>query len=148
MGLFDYGVGGSEQKIDANEAIGDISGNKSLIVSKLTNEDPFTPEMVHDLKRMEDVFERFNPSVDVDYEDQDGNIINEKLTYKNLGDFTPKSLVKESDYLNNQQISGEQYNKILRQLKNNKILKNILQNSESKEALLGAFNEMLNELEK
>ncbi len=40
--MFNYGVGGNEVKVDANEAIQEIQENKSLIVSQLTTEESYT----------------------------------------------------------------------------------------------------------
>jgi hypothetical protein len=41
MAMFNYGVGGNEVKVDANEAIQEIQENKSLIVSQLTTEESY-----------------------------------------------------------------------------------------------------------
>ena len=54
--MFNYGVGGNEVKVDANEAIQEIQENKSLIVSQLTTEESYTPEIVTGLKTVEDVW--------------------------------------------------------------------------------------------
>ena len=43
MAMFNYGVGGNEIKVDANEAIHQIQENRSLLVSKLTEDEPFVP---------------------------------------------------------------------------------------------------------
>lgn len=40
MALYEYGVGGNEVKIDANEAIAEIPSNRTLLVQKLTEEAP------------------------------------------------------------------------------------------------------------
>ena len=50
MAMFNYGVGGNEVKVDANEAIQEIQENKTLLVSKLTTEDTVSPEIVKGLK--------------------------------------------------------------------------------------------------
>src|ERR1700730_12037139 len=63
MTMFNYGVGGNEVKVDANESIQEIQENKTLLVSKLTTEDLVSPEIVKGLKTVEDVFKNFKPSV-------------------------------------------------------------------------------------
>lgn len=148
MAMFDYGVGGNEVKVDANEAMQRIQENKSLIVSKLTNDEPFVPEIVKGLKNVEDVFKHFQPSVSVDHETEDGSVVTEELRFQSIADFTPKNLTQNSDYLKKLSIEQEQYNKILRQLKNNKILRNILQNEGMKTALIEVLKETASELEK
>ena len=50
MALYEYGVGGNEVKIDANEAIAEIPSNRTLLVQKLTDEAALQPEMVYGLE--------------------------------------------------------------------------------------------------
>lgn len=146
MAMFDYGVGGSEVKVDANEAISHIQENRSLIVSKLTEEEPYTPEVVRGLKTVEDVFKHFKPSVNVQHETEDGTLIDEEFRFNTIGDFTPKSLTQNSEYLKKLSIEQEQYNKILRQLKNNKILRKILQDETTRNALVDVLKDVADEL--
>ncbi len=68
-----YGIGGTEVPMDASEALTEIAQNKSLLVEKLTDEAPFKPEIVEGLTSIDDVFNHFRPSVDVDFEDSEGN---------------------------------------------------------------------------
>lgn len=148
MAMFEYGVGGSEVKVEANEAIHFIQENRSLLVSKLTSDEPYTPEVVKGLKSVEDVFKHFEPSVRVQHETEDGTVVDEEFRFGNLGDFTPKNLTENSAYLKKLQIEQEQYNKILRQLKNNKILRNILEDKQAKSAFVQVLKEVAHELEK
>ncbi len=147
MAMFNYGVGGNEVKVDANEAIQDIQENKTLIVSKLTTEEPMSPEIVGGLKTVEDVFRHFQPQIAVEHETEDGQTVNEEFKFRNLGDFSPKTLTQNSGYLSNLSLEEEQYNKIIRQLRNNKVLRNILADGGSKAALIQALKEVAAELE-
>ncbi|PWN66599.1 hypothetical protein C1638_009635 [Chryseobacterium oncorhynchi] len=148
MAMFNYGVGGNEVKVDANEAIQEIQENKSLIVSQLTTEESYTPEIVTGLKTVEDVFKHFQPSVAVQHETEDGGTIEEEFRFQNLGDFTPKSLTQKSDYLQQLSMEQEQYNKIVRQLKTNKILRNMLENDQTRAAFIEVLKDVAQELEK
>ncbi|RMZ58750.1 hypothetical protein D1632_14275 [Chryseobacterium nematophagum] len=148
MAMFNYGVGGNEVKVDANEAIQEIQENKSLIVSQLTTEESYTPEIVTGLKTVEDVFKHFQPSVTVQHETEDGNSVQEEFRFQNLSDFTPKNLTRNSDYLQQLSMEQEQYNKIVRQLKTNKILRNMLENEQTKLAFVEVLKEVAQELEK
>lgn len=148
MAMFNYGVGGNEVKVDANEAIAQIQENKSLIVSQLTTDESYTPEIVTGLKTVEDVFRHFQPSVEVQHEDADGNAIDEEFRFRNLADFTPKNLVNNSDYLQKLSMEQDQYNKIVRQLKTNKILRNMLENEQSRAAFVEVLKNVAQELEK
>lgn len=147
MAMFNYGVGGNEVKVDANEAIQDIQENKTLLVSKLTTDEPMSPEIVSGLKTVEDVFRHFQPQIAVEHEAEDGQTVNEDFKFRNLGDFTPKNLTQNSNYLSNLSLEEEQYNKIIRQLRNNKVLRNILADGGSKAALIQALKAVASELE-
>jgi hypothetical protein len=147
MAIFNYGVGGNEVKVDANEAINDIQHNKTLLVSQLTHEDPVQPENVKGLKTVEEVFKHFKPAVDVEMETADGQTVKENIKFNHLGDFTPKSLTKQSGFLNNLNIQQEQYGKIMKQLKVNKVLQSILANGETKNDMTEALKQMVQELE-
>lgn len=148
MAMYNYGVGGNEIKVDANEAIQEIQENRSLIVSQLTSEETMVPEIVRGLKTVEDVFRHFQPAVSVQHETEEGSFVDEEFRFQNLGDFTPKKLTQNSDYLQKLSIEQEQYNKILRQLKSNKILKNVLENDQTKSAFIEALKEVAKELDK
>lgn len=147
MAMFNYGVGGNEVKVDANEAIQDIQENKTLLVSKLTTDETMSPEIVSGLKTVEDVFRHFQPQIAVEHESEDGETVNEDFKFRNLGDFTPKNLTQNSNYLSNLSLEEEQYNKIIRQLRNNKVLRNILADGGSKAALVQALKAVASELE-
>jgi hypothetical protein len=95
MAMFNYGVGGNEVKVDANEAIQEIQENKSLIVSQLTTEESYTPEIVTGLKTVEDVFRHFQPSVAVQHETEDGGMVEERIPFsKSLVTLLPKALLR------------------------------------------------------
>lgn len=148
MAMFNYGVGGNEIKVDANEAIQEIQENRSLIVSQLTADETMVPEVVRGLKTVDDVFRHFQPAVSVQHETEDGTIVDEEFRFQTLGDFTPKNLTQNSDYLQQLSVEQEQYNKILRQLKNNKILRSMLENEQTKSAFVQVLKDVAKELEK
>lgn len=84
MAIYNYGIGGNEVKVDANESIAEIPSNRTLIVQKLTDEAPAAPESVYGLETIEDVFQRFEPTVDLCHVDAEGKEI---MTFTGLGDF-------------------------------------------------------------
>lgn len=146
MSLFDYGVGGNEAAMDTAEKVQDIQENKTLLVAKLTSEDTVTPEITEGLKTVEDVFRKFQPQVDINHETIDGQTITEQLRFANVGDFNPKNLMEQSAFLNSMSLQQEQYNKIIRQLKANKVLRSMLENNESKKAFIEALKAVAMEL--
>lgn len=147
MALYEYGVGGNEVKIDANEAIAEIPSNRTLLVQKLTEEAPLQPETTYGLETLEDVFERFHPSVELEFQDQEGNEIPEKLDFKGLSDFSAKKLKENSPFLSQLNIEREQYLKISRLLSSNKALLKSLSDEEARAEMIQVLEASLVELE-
>lgn len=144
--LSNYGIGGNEVKQDANEAILEISQNKTLIAQKLTADTPLRPEMVEGLQTVEQVFEHFKPKMRMAFEDADGAIKSEELKFKTLGDFGIKGITAQSEFLSNLETEREQYQKIIKQLKTNKILRTALEDEDAKKALLDTIDSLISEL--
>ena len=147
MPTYEHGVGASDIKVEANEAIREIQQNKTMLISRLTDEEPILPEAVPGLKTIGDVFRYFRPNVDVALETADGQTVTENLKFTNLGDFTPGSITNQSAMLNDFKLRQEQFTKITRQLKSNKILQHVLADPEKKAALLEALRLMSADLQ-
>ena len=128
MAIYNYGIGGNEVKVDANESIAEIPSNRTLIVQKLTDEAPAAPESVYGLETIEDVFQRFEPTVDLCHVDAEGNEIKEIMTFTGLGDFGAKKIKEKSDFLSKLDIEKEQGVRITRQLTSNRALQKALEN--------------------
>jgi hypothetical protein len=99
MAVSSKGIGGNEVPLDANEAIADIPQNRTLIAQKLTADDPIKPELVEGLTTVEKVFEHFKPHVNIDFEDAQGAMKKETLSFANLGDFGVKGITAQSSFL-------------------------------------------------
>jgi predicted component of type VI protein secretion system len=145
--MYSYGIGGQERKLDnAAEAISDIPLNRTLLVQKLTTNTPLRAQIVKGLKTPEAVFAHFKPEIDVDFTDADGADVPEKLHFASLGDFGKKGIIEQSEFLRSLAAETDDLNKLLRQLKSNKILKAALENPETKKAFLQAIQAMMDEL--
>lgn len=142
-----YGIGGNEVKTDASEAFADIPQNRTLMAEKLTKDAPVKPEVVHGLQTIEQVFAHFQPELSVDFEDAEGVSRNETLRFGNLGDFGIKGITAQSEFLKDNAAQKDEYLKIIKQLKSNKILKSALSDPDAKQALLDAINGMIAELQ-
>ncbi|WP_373723665.1 MULTISPECIES: hypothetical protein [Bacteroidales] len=147
MAFLEYGVGGNEVKIDASEAIADIPFNRTLLVEKLTADDPLQPEKVEKLETIEDVFAHFKPNVSVDFENEDGQDVVENFKFNTVADFLIDNMTKNSPYLKELSDQKNFYNRMIKQLRSNKILQRALQNGETKAAMVEALQALLNELE-
>ncbi|MCC3158597.1 hypothetical protein LJ737_15210 [Hymenobacter sp. 15J16-1T3B] len=145
--MYSYGIGGQERKLDnASEAIAEIPLNRTLLVQKLTTHTPVKPVVVMGLKTPEAVFEHFKPEVAVDFENAQGVTVPEKLHFASLGDFGTKGIISQSSFLQGLASETDDLQKLLRQLKSNKILKSALEKPETKAAFLDAIKAMMDEL--
>ncbi|WP_128548711.1 hypothetical protein [Larkinella soli] len=146
--MFNYGIGGNERKTDnASEGIADIPQNRTLFVSKLTNDPPMRPQMVYDLKSTEEVFAYYQPSAELEFQTAEGNFINETFQFRSLGDFGKKGLINQSSFLQDLDAEATEYQQIVRQLKVNRILRAALEKPEAREALVGVLQTLIDELE-
>ncbi len=147
MSMYNYGIGGNEVKVDASEAIADIPSNRTLLIQKLTHEPPVSPEGVQGLDTVEDVFQKFEPKVGVEFQDENGTDVKETLAFKNLGDFGAKSIKENSAFLSKLNIEKEQNSKIIRQLTSNRGLKKALENPDTRAAIVELLESSLKEIE-
>lgn len=142
-----YQVGGNEIKVDANEAINEIQHNKTMLVSQLTSDEPIQPEAVAGLTTIDEVFRHFKPTIDVAMTNMEGVSVNETMKFGRLDEFTPKGIIRQSEFLNRMRVQQEQYGKILKQLKSNKVLQTMLADPESREAFVDVLKNIAAELE-
>jgi len=145
--LSNKGIGGNEVPLDANEAIAEIPQNRTIVAHKLTAEDPVKPELVEGLTTVEKVFEHYKPEIKVDFEDAEGATKMENLEFRNLGDFGTKGITGQSNFLAGLETEKDQYQKIVKQLKTNKILKAALEDPDAKKALQDTLQSLIKELE-
>ncbi|MGE4513171.1 hypothetical protein SAMN05421846_101302 [Chryseobacterium taeanense] len=145
--LSNKGIGGNEVPLDANEAIVEIPQNRTLFAQKLTADDPVKPELVEGLNTVEKVFEHYKPEVKADFEDANGTVKMETLKFKNLGDFGTKGITGQSSFLSGLETEKDQYQKIVKQLRTNKILKAALADPDARKTLYDIINVLIKELE-
>jgi predicted component of type VI protein secretion system len=139
-------IGGQLVPQQSFEAIANISSNKTLLVQKLTSK-PTKLEPVKGLKTTDDVFNYFKPSVEVEFEQENGATKKEELKFNSLLDFKKDGIVNQSDLLIKLQSQQDACNAIVKKLKTNKILKACLQNPEAKKNFLQALQATINEID-
>lgn len=144
----DYiGIGGNAVEQEANEGIADIPGNRTLMVNQMTAEEPGVPEIVDHLYTIEDVFKYFDPNIDVNFLDKEGQDVTENFQFSNVGDFSVKSMTQRSPFLNNLSIRKEFYEKVVKQLRSNKVLHRVIANNDTKAAMLIILKELKKQVE-
>lgn len=147
MAVEKYSIGGNVRETEASEAFADIPQNRVLLAEKLTVNAPVKPQIVEGLTNVEAVFEHYKPKVDMEFETEEGTSRKEALSFKNLGDFGVKGITAQSAYLGDLSMKKEQYQKIIKQLKTNKLLKQALSDPDSKKALINAMHALIKELD-
>lgn len=141
------GIGGNAVEQEANEGIADIPGNRTLMVNQMTAEEPGVPEIVDHLYTIEDVFKYFDPNIDVNFQDKEGQDVTENFQFGNVGDFSVKSMTHRSPFLNNLSIRKEFYEKVVKQLRSNKVLQRVIANNDTKAAMLIILKELRKQVE-
>ena len=147
MAIEPYGIGGVEVKTDAFEAFADIPQNRVLLAEKLTKDPPVKPDIVTGITDIEGVFEHYAPEVNMAFETEDGALRRETLQFRGLEDFGVKGITAQSPYLNELDGKQQQYHKIIRQLKTNKLLKQALADPAFKKSFLDSLHALIRELE-
>ncbi|MCA1751296.1 MAG: type VI secretion system contractile sheath small subunit [Cryomorphaceae bacterium] len=147
MSPLDYGIGGTERPTDASEAFADLPQNKTLFIQQLTQDAPMKPEVVKGLKSVNEVFEHYRPNADIELKGEEGEEIKENLKFSNVGDFGPKGITKQSEFLQNLQQKKAEMSTLVKQLRSNKVLNSALQEADSKEAFIDSLRQLVKELE-
>jgi hypothetical protein len=93
------------------------------------------------------VFEHFKPDVDVDFENEEGTTKKETLHFKSVGDFGIKGITAQSNFINDLTMKKEQYQKIIKQLKSNKLLREVLKNEDTKRAFIDGIHALIKEVD-
>jgi predicted component of type VI protein secretion system len=147
MAIEKYTIGGTVQETEAFEAFADIPQNRVLLAEKLTAQVPVKPEIVEGLTNAEQVFAHFQPKVDVEFETEEGGMRKDSLRFQNLGDFGVKGITAQSPFLHDLTLKREQYHKIIKQLKTNKLLKQAISDRQTKENLINVLQALIQELD-
>ena len=127
-----------------------ISQNKTLYIGQFTDQ-VNEPELFQEAQTMSDVFEKFKPSTTVEFQNEQGDFIEETLSFNEMKDFEVNNgngqLVSNSSFLLSTKNNIEANTKIRKQIEQNKRLRDILANAESKDELRNVLQNLLDELE-
>jgi hypothetical protein len=85
--------------------------------------------------------------MEIEFETEEGTMRKELFNFRGLSDFGVKGITAQSSLLNELTMKKDQYQKIIRQLKMNKLLKQALADNKSKEHLIVALQALIKELE-
>lgn len=142
-----FELGGHEVKQGTGgEGVNELDQNKTMVISKLTNEASLKPEFQNSLKTINDVFDHYKPNVDVEFTDAEGTPVNNNLQFKTVADFGKKGLINNSEFLTDLEAQRSEYLKFIKMLKI-KQMGNIIKDEEAKENYINALKSMIQELE-
>ena len=143
-----FELGGHEVKQGTGgEGITELDQNKTMVITKLTNDAPLRPEFETSLKTINDVFDHYKPNVDVEFSDAEGSPVEANIPFKSVADFGKKGLIKNSEFLTDLEAQRAEYQKFIKMLKI-KQMGNILKDEEAKDSYINALKAMIEELEK
>jgi len=135
---------------EAGGKVNAISQNKTLYIGQFTDQ-VNEPELFQEAQTMSDVFEKFKPSTTVEFQNEQGDFIEETLSFNEMKDFEVNNgngqLVSNSSFLLSTKNNIEANTKIRKQIEQNKRLRDILANAESKDELRNVLQNLLDELE-
>lgn len=89
---------------ESNAKVTPLDNNKTIIIDQYTSDiEVGNSELFEGAKTMQDVFNHFKPTVDVEFEDEQGGIVSEKLHFNEMRDFEANggkgNLVANSQFL-------------------------------------------------
>ena len=128
-----------------------IDNNKTLMIDQYTSDvEPGNPELVEDIRNINDAFEHFKPSVEVDFIDEEGGSVNEKLHFSEIRDFEANGgkgrLVENSAFLSGVKSKIDTKWKIPKSIEQNRKQRDILKEASSRAELKQMLEAMLEEL--
>ena len=142
----EFGIGATERKGDASEGISEIDGNRTLFVQQMTEEPDVVPQVVDGVTNINEAFDTFKPELKVNFSDEEGAETEELLKFTKMGDFGPKGLSENSDFLKSLAGDVDSLHKIMKQLKSNKVFQRMLADPEAKNAYMEMLQEMVSDL--
>ena len=135
----------------SNAKVSLIDQNKTLMIDQYTSDvEPGNPEFEEDIHNIEDAFEHFKPKVDVTFTDENGGAVEETLHFGEIRDFEANGgkgrLVENSQYLSGVKMQIETNQKIRKSIEQNRKLREILKDAESRGEMKAMLQSMLDEL--
>ena len=137
---------------ESNAKVSPIDNNKTLLMDQFTADaEPGNPELVEDIQNIGDAFAHFQPKVEVDFTDENGDSVNETLHSGEIRDFEAQGgkgrLVENSAFLGGVKKKIDTNAKIRKSIEQSRKLRDILKDAGSREELKEMLQAMLEELE-
>jgi len=137
---------------ESNAKVSPIDNNKTLLIDQFTTDvEPGNPDLIEDIQNMDDAFAQFRPKVNVTFTDAEGGSVEETLNFNEMRDFSADggkgNLVHNSAFLSDAKKKVDANAKIRKTIEQNRKLRDILNDKQSKEELKEMLQALLDELE-
>ena len=137
---------------ESNAKVSLIDQNKTLMIDQYTSDvEAGNPEFVEDIHNINDAFAHFKPKVNVTFTDEEGGSVEETLKFGELRDFEANGgkgrLVENSEFLSGVKMKIETNEKIRKSIEQNRKLRDILKEADSRAEMKALLKSMLDELE-
>lgn len=128
-----------------------IDQNKTLMMDQYTTSvEPGSPEFVENITNINEAFDHFKPTVEVNFTDAEGGSVTENLKFGELRDFEANGgkgrLVENSPFLSGTKKQIDVNAKVRKSIEKNRKLRDILKEEGSREELKEMLQAMLDEL--
>lgn len=130
-----------------------IDNNKTLYIDQFTDIPPSGDDetFFQDIHTIEDAFNKFKPSVEVTFDDEDGGSVDETLSFSEIHDFEAREgkgqLVKNSPFLSGVKSKIDVNADMRKNIEKNRKLRDLLKDAASREDLKVVLTTLLAELE-
>lgn len=136
---------------ESNAKVTLIDNNKTLLIDQFTNDVQVgDPDLLQEAKTLKDVFANFKPKVEVEFRNEEGGSVYEELKFNEIADFEANGgdgkLVSNSTFLSEIKTKVSISAKIRKQIEQNRKLREILKDNESREELRLMLEALLKEL--
>ncbi|MBU2949230.1 type VI secretion system contractile sheath small subunit [Tamlana agarivorans] len=127
---------GLERDAKHKDGVQELPPNRTLLVQNFTDLAPLLPKVVEGLQTPQAVFDYYKPNVHMVFEDLNGRQVKERIDFRNLSDFEPSHITSRSPFFNNLEQKKMNYFDMLKALQSDETLKQVFQDSASKNMLL------------
>ena len=127
-----------------------ISQNKTLYIGQFSDQ-VTEPELFQEAQTIQDVFQKFKPQVAVEFQTENGDYVEETLSFNEMKDFEINNgsgqLVQNSSFLLSVKNNIDANAKMRKHIEQNKRLRDIIGQTDTKEELRYILQNLLDELE-
>ncbi len=134
--LQSYGIDGPDQRPDAYETVADIPFNRVLFAGKFTDTPPTKPQIVYGLTGLSQVFEQYAPGVAVRFQSEKGVLHKEQFSFTAIEDFSYRKIQQQSPFISGLEKKKVQWQKMIRELRKNQALKELVSRAGTKKRIL------------